>query len=291
MNNQPLVTLRHLSKCYRLQGRSTSVLDDVSLQVNRGDIVGILGPNGSGKTTIIKIIAGLCTPNAGTVEWDDARPGRVGMLLDGRANMMERLSTRENAKYYCTLRGCRFENSAFDALCSKLSITNVDTPLQKLSTGNKIRSALLLAVVHRPQLVLLDEPSNGLDASGIRQLETLIVSLADNGCTFIICSHDLEFIDRVSRTIVCLHRGKIIYHGDKDQFQRIRFRYKVQLEQVTGNSVHWMPDHQALCHFIFGHAQAVAAARSLDITRISLADQYQALLNQGPPHDPRPVVE
>lgn len=215
MNNQPLVTLRHLSKCYRLEGRSTSVLDDVCLQVQRGDIVGILGANGSGKTTLIKIIAGLCTADGGAVEWDSAVAGPVGMLLDGRANMMERLSTRENAKYYCTLRGCRFENSDFDALCSKLSISNVDTPLQKLSTGNKIRSALLLALVHGPRLVLLDEPSNGLDASGVRQLETLIVSLADNGCTFIICSHDLALIDRISRTIVCLHRGKIIDHGDK----------------------------------------------------------------------------
>lgn len=294
MNIDPILSLSNISKTYKKQGKAVSALRDISLRVGRGDIFGILGPNGSGKTTLIKIITGLCMQDRGQVAWHtgDNVHRNLGVLLEGRSNLMERLSTRENAKYYCSLRKCHFSSGLFRKLSDELGLADVDCPVRKLSTGNKLRSALLLAVIHRPALVLLDEPTTGMDASGVRQLESVITTMARSGCGFIITSHDLEFIDRICEKIICLSCGQVVFEGNKNNFQEMNFHYKVNLwprtppsasprtDYIPKNESQLIKNHEALCAFLSETKDAIASADLLEIKKITLREKYEELLEK-----------
>lgn len=294
MNIDILLSLSNISKTYKKQGKAISALSDISLRVGRGDIVGILGPNGSGKTTLIKIITGLCMQDRGRVEWHngDTIHRSVGVLLEGRSNLMERLSTLENAKYYCSLRQCYFSPDLFHKLCTELGLTDVDCAVRKLSTGNKLRSALILALIHRPALVLLDEPTTGMDACGVRQLEAVIATMARNGCGFIITSHDLEFIDRICERIICLSCGQVVFEGNKRDFQKMNFNYKVYISPqptssapaaagaIHANGNRLIKNHEALCAFLSDKKDAIASADLLEIKKITLREKYEELLER-----------
>lgn len=205
---------------------------------------------------------------------------------------MERLSTLENARYYCSLRQCHFSFGLFRKLCEELGLTDIDSAVRKLSTGNKLRSALILAVIHRPSLVLLDEPTNGMDASGVRQLEAVITTMARKGCGFIITSHDLEFIDRICEKIMCLSRGHIVFEGNKSNFQRMNFNYKVNLsagrthslstnvEDIQHNGHRLIKNHEALCAFLSDTKEVIASADLLEIKKITLREKYEELLEK-----------
>lgn len=292
MNSNPILTLSNISKTYRQQRQEINALRDVSMSVGNGEIVGVLGPNGSGKTTLIKIISGLCIPETGGIEWHTHKKAKpnLGMLLEGRPNLMERLSTLENAQYYCSLRQCHFHPRLFGQLGQDLGLSDLYCPIRKLSTGNKLRSALLLALIHRPGLVLLDEPTTGLDISGVQQLEELIRRMAQDGCGFLICSHDLEFVDRVCQHIVCLNHGSAIYRGDQKEFQRINFNYRVDMAvaaaQVGGppadsmHGTHFIESHRDLCDFLLKHKNTIASAGLLGVKKLTLRDKYEDLMTR-----------
>jgi len=294
MNIDTILSLSNISKTYKKQGKAISAVTDISLRVGRGDIFGILGPNGSGKTTLIKIITGLCRHDRGHVEWHvggNIRRG-LGVLLEGRANLMERLSTLENAKYYCSLRQCQFSVELFQKLCRELGLDDVDCAVRKLSSGNKLRSALILALIHRPALVLLDEPTTGMDADGVRQLEAVITGMTQNGCGFIITSHDLEFIERICEKIICLSYGRIVFEGNKHDFNEINFNYKVHIFQrhasstsanadpISKNGNRLIRDHEALCAFLCEKKETIASADLLEIKKITLREKYEELLER-----------
>ena len=191
------------------------------MTVRRGQVVGLLGPNGSGKSTLIKIITGLCLPERGDINWhtERNRPRRLGVLLEGRTNLMERLSTLENARYYNALRGGRFNPQRFEQLARSLGLADAGCPIRKLSTGNKLRSALVVALIHEPEIVLLDEPTTGLDADGVQRLKKVIRVMAQGGTGFIVCTHDLVFVGEVCQQIVCLEHGQMTFNGEMEDFQ------------------------------------------------------------------------
>lgn len=246
MNVDLLLSLSNISKTYRKQGREIKALCDVSISVTMGETLGILGPNGSGKSSLVKIISGLCLPERGHIDWHthDNRRRSIGVLLEGRLNLMERLSTLENAKYYCALRQCGFSLLMFRQLAQELALVDVHSPVRKLSTGNKLRSALLLAFIHRPSLVMLDEPTTGMDFPGVQRLTHLIKRISEQGCGFVICSHDLEFIDDICHHIVCLNQGGMVFNGDKRDFLK-KMTLRDKYEALTKGGAHAaVPPHR-----------------------------------------------
>lgn len=295
MKIDTILSLSNISKSYRKHGKDIAAVSDVSLLVGRGDILGILGPNGSGKTTLIKIITGLCMQDRGKIAWHAGGTinNSLGVLLEGRSNLMERLSTLENAKYYCSLRQCRFSSVRFYKLCEELGLDDVDCAVRKLSTGNKLRSALILAFIHRPSLVLLDEPTTGMDASGVERLESVIRTMARDGCGFIITSHDLEFVDRICEKIMCLSYGQVVFEGDKNNFQQVDFNYKVDislrstspfsstLDSLSKNKSQLIKNHEALCEFLTDTKETIASADFLEIKKITLREKYAELLEKA----------
>ena len=229
----PLLAVDGLTKNFRRGSEQIRALDSVTLALRSGEIVGLLGPNGSGKSTFVKVVSGLCESDAGLVLWKGQKdPGhkiahQMGLLLEGRGAVNERLSTLENAEYFCALREKVFNAKFFERLVQLLEIPDANCPIRQFSTGLKLRASLLATLVHEPAIVLLDEPTLGLDALGVAQLEAIIHESSARGTCCLVSSHDLHFIERLCPRIICLNRGQVIFDGSRQHFTRLDHLYKV----------------------------------------------------------------
>lgn len=308
-----LLKLFDAGKTYRRAGITVQALQGFSLQINAGDILGLLGPNGSGKTTAVKLLTGLCGADHGQLFWRDLPVplGRhaphlreFGALLEGRGACYERLSTLENARYFCGLREAEFDRAHFDALATLLDIADVHAPLRQLSTGNKLRASLLGTLVHRPALALLDEPTLGLDLFGVDRLQALVRHTAEQGTALLLGSHDLAFIEQLSQRIVCLRAGHKVFDGSQADFLRLDHEYLLLLEaagpappalpealalpawqaQPDLPAGHWqlpLRDHAQACAVLAALQPVLAAQRSLQLRRVSLRDKYISLVGSA----------
>lgn len=249
---EPLLRLQQASKRYTRGGSTVQALHEFELTLQRGEVIGLLGPNGSGKTTLVKILTGLCGADSGELRWLQGpaqaagQPGahlrEIGVLLEGRGAAYERLTPLENARYFCELREHRFSLDRCRQMADLLGLADLDTPIRQLSTGNRLRAALIGALIHRPALVLLDEPTLGLDLQGVERLHALVHQGAAEGQTFLIGSHDLHFIERLCPRIVCIHRGRKRFDGAREAFvhQDYRYRLMVRSEQPCPPLPDWL---------------------------------------------------
>lgn len=206
------VTTTHLAKRF---GRATAI-GDVNLHVPAGQVYGLLGPNGAGKSTTLGIILGLLHPTSGTVElfgqpWRRDLLGRVGASLNGPA-FYGHLSAAENLEVHARLLGLNAET-----VRNTLSQVGLDgaggKPAGQFSTGMKSRLALGMALLTGPDLVILDEPQNGLDPEGIHALRLQLRNYAARGKTVIISSHQLGEMEHLADTIGVIHGGTLKYEG------------------------------------------------------------------------------
>ncbi|MBB4842567.1 ABC-2 type transport system ATP-binding protein [Paucibacter oligotrophus] len=298
-----LFELQHASKCYQRGAHKVQALRDFSLRLDAGEILGLLGPNGSGKTTFVKLATGLCDADAGELRWrghpvsGHRHLRELGVLLEGRGAGYERLSTWENARYFCGLREARFDAAHFQALAELLELPDVRAPLRQLSTGNKLRASLLCTLIHKPALALLDEPTLGLDLLGVDKLEALVRHGAGQGMGFVISSHDLHFIERLCPRIVCISRGEKLYDGCKSEFLQDGTGYVLQLQAGPQGAPAlpeglgaWLPQGDLLQLPLRDHAQACAALAclqpqlpaclSMELRPVSLRDRYRKLVGE-----------
>ncbi|HGM7285650.1 TPA: ABC transporter ATP-binding protein [Stenotrophomonas maltophilia] len=191
-------------------------LAGVSLRVLQGESVAIVGPNGSGKTTLFKTIVGLIEPTSGQVRLlggplvGGGRRGldRTGLLLEGRTNLYDRLSTQENYEYACRLRGKRVDRGYVQALAVRLGLHALQRPARRLSTGNRQRASLLCALAHRPDLIMLDEPTLGLDVESIQALQSVLKEEQARGASVITISHDAGFVAATAERVVGMEAGR-----------------------------------------------------------------------------------
>lgn len=211
-----VVETHNLSKTF---GAVTAV-DHLNLQVRPGEVFGFLGPNGAGKTTTIGMMLGLIAPGAGEVRlWGTAvtpahtTPLRQVGALVGAPALLPYLSGRDNlhllARLYPDVGHKRIE----ETLTLVKMNDAADRKLHTYSTGMKQRLGLAAALLHHPQLVVLDEPTNGLDPAGMREVRQLIRQLADDGITVFLSSHLLHEVEQVCDRIAVIHKGQIVTQG------------------------------------------------------------------------------
>ncbi|MEU4700757.1 ABC transporter ATP-binding protein [Nonomuraea dietziae] len=213
-------------------------VDGVSLQVQAGQIYALLGLNGAGKTTLIRMLLGMITPTRGSVSvlgaqvsrGERAAWGRTGYLVEAPAAYPE-LTVRENLEVVRRLRRLptRPGPGPVDAIIERLSLTPyADRRARALSMGNLQRLALAKALVHAPELLILDEPVNGLDPAGVVEIRTLLADLArEQGTTVLLSSHLLIEVARLATRIGILHHGRLLQElaaGGLDQHMRRRLR-------------------------------------------------------------------
>lgn len=213
-----MISTTNLTKVYG----ETCVVDKVNLSVKQGDIFGFLGLNGAGKTTTIRMLLGMITPTSGQCYLQGQRVGAgntdtwrdVGYIVETPYSYPD-LTVKENLEIVRQLRGIQ-EKSCVHWIIKKLKLEDYASKKAKhLSLGNAQRLGIAKAMMHKPKILILDEPTNGLDPAGIVEVRQLLMDLAKNsGVTVLVSSHKLDEISRITTNIGIIHEGKLIKEID-----------------------------------------------------------------------------
>lgn len=212
-----------LTKAYR----GEEVVSEVSMNVRRGEIYGFLGPNGAGKTTIMKMITNLVKPSGGEIEVLGEKVHATSYELLKRMGSIieypifyEKLTARKNLELHCGYMGYYDERAIPEAL-ALVNLVNVeDKPVKEFSLGMKQRLGIARAVMTKPEILILDEPVNGLDPVGMHELRDLFMKLSRQyGITLLISSHNLSEIEHIADTIGVIRKGKLIKEASMDEIR------------------------------------------------------------------------
>ena len=217
--SEPVVEVHDLTKRY---GRLAAV-DGVSLTVHRGEVFGFLGPNGAGKTTTLRMLLGLIRPSSGDVTVLGGRPGdpkslrRIGSLIEG-PGFYPYLTGRTNLRAVARYAGVPASNVGPALEAVGLADRGGDT-FGSYSLGMKQRLGVAAALLKDPELVILDEPTNGLDPQGMRDMRELIVDLGRQGRTVILSSHLMGEVQQICERVAVIDRGRIVREGTVEQLR------------------------------------------------------------------------
>lgn len=200
-------------------GRTLAV-DGIDLRVRRGEIFGFLGPNGAGKTTTIGMVLGLVHPSSGRIEimGERVRPRQTGVLkrvgsLVGSPGMIPHLTARENLRLLGRLHE-GVDEKAIDETLAEVGLSGAaDRKVKGYSLGMRQRVGLGAAMLHSPALLVLDEPTNGLDPAGMREVRELLRKLASAGTTVFLSSHLLREIEHLCDRVAVLRKGRLVAEG------------------------------------------------------------------------------
>lgn len=245
-----ILEARNLRKSYREKGREIAAVRDVSLNLSSGEILAFLGPNGAGKTTSIKMIAGLIRPDAGWVRICDRDPHQqpqtlklLGAVLEGNRNVYWRYTPTENLEYFGILRGMTRKAARERAgeLLEQFNLTHKSkTLVQSLSRGMQQKLAIAVSLMHQPQLLLLDEPTLGLDVEATEDVKHLVREIVRQGCGIVLTTHQLAIAEELSDRVAIINNGELVTEATTDTLIR-QFSgsaYLVETEQpITAERV------------------------------------------------------
>lgn len=206
------------------ESKQIVALDNVSFQLNDGEITGLLGLNGAGKSTLMRLIYGLLQPTTGDVWVNDYAVSKnanlarqqLGVLPDD-TGLYKRLTARENIRYFGELQGMSANKleSSINQLIALLGMEAIaDRAADGFSLGERMKTALARAIVHQPQHILLDEPTNGLDVITTRAVRRLLKELKNQGRCIIFSSHLMHEVSGLCDRIIVIDHGKILVDGD-----------------------------------------------------------------------------
>ena len=225
-----MIHVEGLSRRFDLPGGGEVLaVDAVSFEVGPGMVYGLLGPNGAGKTTTLRMLLGLLKPTAGwatvagfrTSDQPDEVKRRVG-LVSSSAGLYPHLSVREMLLFFADLYGCPPDEAAGELgrLAGMLDLSELlERRCTTLSTGQKQRVNLARALIHRPPVMLLDEPTLGLDVLGSQVVVEFIAHLRTEGKAVILTTHRLEDAERLCDRFGLLHRGRLVHEGTLDELR------------------------------------------------------------------------
>ena len=212
-------------------------LEDVSFTRERGEIFALLGPNCAGKTTTLRILAGLIAPSSGTVAIDGQPMGpesapqlrsRIGFLTEA-PGLWDRLTVRDNLLVYARMYGLPSPRRAVDDALARFEIRDRgDDRAAQLSKGLKQRVALARSLLHDPRIAMLDEPTSGLDPASAREVRDLILELRAQGKTVLLCTHNLDEVERVADRVAVLSR-RLIAIGTPGSLRQKLFAPRVRI--------------------------------------------------------------
>lgn len=239
----PAIQTTNLTKIYPgfWQSQKVVALQNLNLTVQRGQIFGLLGPNGSGKTTTIKLLLGLINATSGTAEvlgkpaGDQLARSRVGYLPE-ETYLYRFLNARQTLDFYARIFNMN-RAQRVQAIEHYLDFVGLDPavrrrPLRTYSKGQARRVGLAQALLNNPDLVILDEPTSGLDPVGTAEMKELIRQLKRAGKTVLLSSHQLADVEDVCDQIVILYRGKIEVQGTVDELLEVKDVFKLEARNV-----------------------------------------------------------
>lgn len=242
-----IIVLEGVTKQYR----DAEVVSNVSMHVQEGEIYGFLGPNGAGKTTIMKMILNLVKPTMGNIHvfqepvqnQSVAYLRQIGSIIETPV-FYSRLSAWENMKLHCAYMGY-YDQKKMEETLEMVGLSSCrNKVVSEFSLGMKQRLGIARAIVTRPRLLILDEPINGLDPMGIRQMRELLVSLRDNcGATILISSHIITEIEQIADEIGVLDKGRLLREVSMKEIRKDAVQY-IELELDDVQNAATVLDHR-----------------------------------------------
>ncbi|WP_369753445.1 ABC transporter ATP-binding protein [Flavobacterium sp. WC2409] len=213
---ETILSIKNLNKRYG----SLQALKDVSFEIKKGHVYGILGPNGSGKSTTLGIVLNVVNKTSGEYFWFDGKMEthealkKVGAIIE-RPNFYPYMTAEENLKLVCKIK-----NINYTKIQEKLELVGLDerknSKFSTFSLGMKQRLAIASALLNDPEILILDEPTNGLDPQGIHQIRDIIKQIAAQGTTILLASHLLDEVEKVCTHVLVLRKGTVLYSGSVD---------------------------------------------------------------------------
>ncbi len=243
---ETILSLKNLNKKF---GRIHAV-NNLSFDIQKGNVYGILGPNGSGKSTTLGIILNVVNKTSGEFSWFDGRKTthealkKVGAIIE-RPNFYPYMTASQNLKLICKIKDVNFHK-----IDEKLKVVNLyerkDDKFKTFSLGMKQRLAIASALLNEPEILILDEPTNGLDPQGIHEIRKIIKEIATNGTTILLASHLLDEVEKVCSHVVILREGIKLYSGRVDEMTASKGFFDLHAENQKDKLIELLNQHDAI---------------------------------------------
>jgi sodium transport system ATP-binding protein len=224
-----MIQVQDLRKSFGSKDSIVKAVDGVSFDAKDGQITGLLGPNGAGKTTTMRMLYTLMQPDGGRILVDGVDAGKnatavreaLGVLPDARG-LYKRLTARENIQYFADLQGvpAATAQARMNQLIERMQLQDIiDRRTEGFSNGQRVKVGLARALIHAPQNIILDEPTNGLDVMSTRGLRQVIRSLRDEGKCVLFSSHIMQEVAALCDRIIVIAKGKVVATGSADELR------------------------------------------------------------------------
>jgi ABC-2 type transport system ATP-binding protein len=229
---EPILTIKNLTKKF---GYLTAV-NDLSFTIHKGNVYGILGPNGSGKSTTLGIVLNVVNKTSGDFKWFDGNMSthdalkKVGAIIE-RPNFYPYMTATQNLKLVCKIKGVN-ESKIEEKLEVVGLLDRKNSKFSTYSLGMKQRLAIASALLNDPEILILDEPTNGLDPQGIHQIREIIKQIASQGTTILLASHLLDEVEKVCSHVVVLRKGVNLYSGRVDEMISSHGFFELKCSQI-----------------------------------------------------------
>jgi ABC-2 type transport system ATP-binding protein len=274
---ETILSLKNLDKKY---GKVHAV-NNLSFDIQRGNVYGILGPNGSGKSTTLGIILNVVNRTSGEFSWFNGELSthealkKVGAIIE-RPNFYPYMTASQNLALICKIKGISEEK-----INEKLATVNLferrDSKFSTFSLGMKQRLAIASALLNDPEILILDEPTNGLDPQGIHEIRQIIQHIATNGTTILLASHLLDEVEKVCSHVVVIRNGVRLYSGRVDEMTASNGLFELKVASNEDKLISILEEHPAIGKVNKDHETIIATLNSA----ISATEINEFLFKKG----------
>lgn len=256
-------------------------VDNISIKINKGDVYGILGPNGSGKSTTLGMILNVVNKTSGNFQWFDGKTDnsktlkKIGAIIE-RPNFYPYMTACQNLKLVCKIK--EIDNGLINNVLETVGlIERKNSKFSNFSLGMKQRLAIASALLNNPEVLILDEPTNGLDPQGIHQIREIINNIAENGTTILLASHLLDEVEKICSHVLVLNKGKKLYSGRVDKIISSNGFFDMKSNQL-GKLTNFIEKHPKIARFEINNDKTVRAFLS---ERLESEDFMKSLIKEN----------
>ncbi|APZ47539.1 ABC transporter ATP-binding protein [Polaribacter reichenbachii] len=274
---ETILSLKNLDKKYGV----VHAVNNLSFDIQKGNVYGILGPNGSGKSTTLGIILNVVNRTSGEFSWFDGKLSthealkKVGAIIE-RPNFYPYMTATQNLALICKIKGISTEK-----INEKLTTVNLferrDSKFKTFSLGMKQRLAIASALLNDPEILILDEPTNGLDPQGIHEIREIIKKIAANGTTILLASHLLDEVEKVCSHVVVIRKGVKLYAGRVDEMTASNGLLELKVEAKEEQLIEFLENHESILKVSKDHETIIATLSK----NLSASEINKDLFNKG----------
>lgn len=222
-----MIQIQDVSRSFQDKKKTIEAVKNISVEIKKGDVVGLLGENGAGKTTLLRMISTILQPSEGNIFINGIDihkepmkiKGKIGVLFGSETGLYDRLTARENLVYFAKLHGLTKHetNERVEHLAVRFGMKEyLDRRVGAFSKGMRQKVTIARTLIHNPEIILFDEPTTGLDITSANMFRELVHQLHKEKKTIIFSSHIMEEVEQLCQSIIMMHKGELIYSGSTE---------------------------------------------------------------------------